>query len=354
MHLLMPEEPSIEVQQQLAADIKALHAQMKALVGQDDVRYLRRVLLASRLLAFCGRVALALSFLPPVWIVGTLLLALAKTLENAEIGHNVMHGQYNFSGDPRLRGGAYEWDNVASSRSWRAVHNQRHHRYTGILEKDSDAVLFRLDGVTPWSPRHLLQIPLAAFVALFYEWVIALQALTLGDLFKGSRQRREGWSLAFRQMGPILKKALPKTFKDYVFFPLLCFPLALNVFLGNLAANIIRNVIVFLASICNHFSANVQHFREAELAAQPATHHFYRQITASANFSGGRTLHLVTGHLGYHIEHHLFPGLPSRHLPEAAVGLKQICDRYGVYYNSAPFLPRVTGILLRICRYSFP
>ena len=36
------------------------------------------------------------------WLVGTTGLALAKILDNMEIGHNVLHGQWDWMRDPKI------------------------------------------------------------------------------------------------------------------------------------------------------------------------------------------------------------------------------------------------------------
>ena len=42
----------------------------------------------------------------------------------------------------------------------------------------------------------------------------------------------------------------------------------------------------------------------------------------------------MSGNLSHQIEHHLFPDLPARRYPELAVEVREICDRYGLPYNT--------------------
>ena len=72
------------------------------------------------------------------WVLGVALLGLGKILENMELGHNVMHGQYDWMNDPELRGTRYEWDIAGPSDFWRHTHNHIHHSYTNVLGKDDD------------------------------------------------------------------------------------------------------------------------------------------------------------------------------------------------------------------------
>lgn len=49
-----------------------------------------------------------------------------------ELGHNVMHGQYDWMNDPKFNGQTYEWDTVGTSDNWRQTHNYKHHTYTNV------------------------------------------------------------------------------------------------------------------------------------------------------------------------------------------------------------------------------
>src|SRR5574340_613444 len=69
-------------------------------LGQRDADYIRRIIKAQRALEVGGRVLLFAGILPPAWLAGTGMIALSKILDNMEIGHNVMHGQYDWMGEP--------------------------------------------------------------------------------------------------------------------------------------------------------------------------------------------------------------------------------------------------------------
>ena len=66
-----------------------------------------------RKLEIGSRAVLLFSLFPPAWIVGTAGLTIAKILENMEIGHNVMHGQWDWMRDPKIHSTTWEWDNVS-------------------------------------------------------------------------------------------------------------------------------------------------------------------------------------------------------------------------------------------------
>ena len=53
---------------------------------------------------------LLFSRFPPAWLVGTAGLSIAKIVENMEIGHNVLHGQWDWMRDPNIHSTTWEWD----------------------------------------------------------------------------------------------------------------------------------------------------------------------------------------------------------------------------------------------------
>ena len=64
--------------------------------------YIRRVVRLQRTLDLAGRALLFAGWFPPTFILGTSALAVSKIIENMELGHNVLHGQYDFARDPAL------------------------------------------------------------------------------------------------------------------------------------------------------------------------------------------------------------------------------------------------------------
>src|SRR3989338_2691295 len=87
---------------QFGAEIDALRARTAADLGERDARYIRRVVKAVNYLEAGGRVILMAGLFPPAFVLGTLMLGVSKIIENMEVGHNVMHGQYDWMGDPSL------------------------------------------------------------------------------------------------------------------------------------------------------------------------------------------------------------------------------------------------------------
>ena len=119
----------------LGEELDALRQRVLADLGEVDANYIRDVVKAQRAFEAVGR---TLFYLPPAWPLAVAALSVSKILDNMEIGHNVMHGQYDWMGDPGLNSRRYEWDNVCPSAQWKYSHNYVHHTYTNILGTDRD------------------------------------------------------------------------------------------------------------------------------------------------------------------------------------------------------------------------
>ena len=71
--------------------------------------------------------------------------------------------------------------------------------------------------------------------------------------------------------------------------------------------------------MCGHFPEGVETFEQESLKEHETRGEWYlRQMLGSANISGSRSMHLMSGNLSHQIEHHLFPDLPSRRYYEIA------------------------------------
>lgn len=338
-------------------ELDALRARTVASLGERDTRYIRSVIRAVRYLEVAGRGLLfAGAFIPvillPAWIVGTLLLALSKILENMEVGHNVIHGQYDWTGDPQLQGKTYEWDIVATSANWRKTHNFRHHTYTNVrgLDDDIGYGLLRVFPEQRWRPFYLFQPVIAVLFALLFEWGVAIQDLKLGRWFAGKMSGRQ-----LRQaLRPVGRKMAHQMIKDYLIFPALAGPFFLPVLLGNVVANLIRNVWTYVIIFCGHFTADVETFPRDCLRNESRGRWYQRQLRGSSNLTGGRLMNLMSGNLSLQIEHHFYPDIPANRYADLQSEVREICARYGQHYNTGS-LPRQFGqVMWRILRHAFP
>jgi fatty acid desaturase len=344
-----------------ARELDALRARTAASLGQADADYIRGVVRAVRYTGFLGRALLMAgavggafrpALLLPCWLAGVLLLAISKILENMEVGHNVIHGQYDWMRDPALDGKTYEWDIAGTSESWRQTHNYSHHTWTNVRGMDDDVGygLLRIFPEQRWKPFYLLQPLVAVVFAILFEWGVAIQNLRLGRWFAGkvpARQMRE-------QFRPVGRKMARQVVKDYVLFPALAGPFFLPVLLGNALANVLRNVWTYVIIFCGHFTADAETFAKESVKGESRGAWYVRQLRGSSNLRGGRLLNLMSGNLSHQIEHHFYPDLPANRYAAMAVEVRAICARYGQHYDTGS-LPRQFGeVTWRILRHAFP
>ena len=271
-----------------------------------------------RKLELSSRAVLLFSLFPPAWLVGTAGLSVAKILENMEIGHNVMHGQWDWMRDPKIHSTTWEWDNASPSEQWKHSHNELHHTYTNVIGRDNDLGygIMRVDEDQRWHPIYLGQ-PLWNFVnACFFEYGIAAYDLELGKNLR-SKERRQSPEFKARTR-QVLKKIRGQVLKDYVVHPLLSGPSFLHTLAANATANLVRNLWTHSVIMCGHFPEGVETFERRSIEGETRGEWYLRQMLGSANISGGKAMHIMTGNLSYQIEHHLFPDLPSNRYQEIA------------------------------------
>lgn len=337
---------------QLAIELDAVKAKHMADLGEKDARYIRRIVKAVRYTGAAGRGLLFFGIFPPAWLLGTLLLGISKILENMELGHNVIHGQYDWMNDPKLNGQSYEWDIVGTSHNWRESHNHMHHTYTNIKGMDDDVGygILRLFPEQRWKPFYMLQPIYSVLFALLFQWGVAVQELRLGHLLAGKKSKAE-----FKQeFDPVKRKMGRQLFKDYVFFPLLAGPFFLPVLAGNFVANGMRSVWTFSIIFCGHFTRDAQIFPKSVLKNESRGHWYMRQIQGSSNLKGGPLFHIMSGNLSHQIEHHLFPDVPAWRYAEMSKDVREICKRYEQNYNLGSFWSQSGQVTWRILRHAFP
>ncbi|MGN6779953.1 MAG: fatty acid desaturase family protein [Marmoricola sp.] len=340
------------------AEMDAIRRRVIADLGEEDAAYIRGVVKRQRQFEVAGR---ALMYLPPAWPLAVAALSVSKILDNMEIGHNVMHGQYDWMGDPGLNSRMFDWDNVCPGEQWKYSHNYIHHTFTNILGKDRDIGygVLRMDDAQPWHPYYLGN-PLYAFLLMvFFEWGVAMHDLEVENLVNGSRKLEDNKALHAGIMRKVKRQAL----KDYVLFPLLTGPLFPLTFAGNATANLVRNIWAFNIIFCGHFPAGVESFTEEECLdevgpdgerTESRGHWYYRQVLGSANITGGRLFHLMSGNLSHQIEHHLFPDIPARRYPQIAEEVREICERYGLAYHTGPLRKQLGSVATKILRLALP
>ncbi|MGH9060096.1 MAG: fatty acid desaturase family protein [Acidimicrobiales bacterium] len=332
-------------------ELDELRERIESSLGDDDAAYIRRVIKWHRALAAGGRVTLFASGFPPAWVLGTALLATAKILENMEIGHNVMHGQWDWMNDPEIHSTTWEWDNVCSADQWRHSHNFIHHQFTNVLGKDWDIGygILRVSPDQRWNPAYLGQPVYNLLLALLFEWGVGVH-----DIQGSILMEREDLKATKTKLGQFGRKIGRQLTKDYVVYPALSGPNWLSTITANFTANIIRNVWSYVIIFCNHFPDGVQRFTEEELEGETRPAWYLRQLHGAANFTGSRALHILSGSLGYQIEHHLYPDLPSNRFPEISVKVRELCERFDLPYTTGPLYRQYGQVLRTIFRLALP
>jgi fatty acid desaturase len=173
---------------------------------------------------------------------------------------------------------------------------------------------------------------------LIFEWGVMSHGVEYGD-FRAGRISEEEF---LGQKARAWRKIRHQLVKDYVAYPALALVLIpfvgwwapLAVLGGNFVANIIRNIWTFLVIFCGHFPAEVQTFEEEDALGETRGQWYVRQLLGSANISGSKLFHVMTGNLSHQIEHHLFPDIPARRYPMIAPEVRALIERRGLEYNT--------------------
>ncbi|MCT2264137.1 fatty acid desaturase [Dietzia cinnamea] len=338
--------------EELGRELDAIRARVIQSRGERDYRYIHSVIKLQRGLELGARALLYFGARNrTVWVLGTGTLAVAKILENMEIGHNVMHGQWDWMNDPEIHSTNWEWDLVGSSADWKHTHNHLHHKFTNIVGMDDDVGfgVLRVTRDVPWEPRFLANMAVNAALMAGFEWGIGLQAVTLSDAFD-----RDAAPEDRRKARAFLRKAGQQILKDYVLFPVLAGPSGPQALTATVTANIIRNVWTNAVIFCGHFPDGAEKFTMTDVETESQAEWYLRQMLGSANLDGGPAMNLMSGNLSFQIEHHMFPDLPSNRYSEISLEVRDLCARYDLPYVSGPLWKQYLQSWRTIARLSLP
>jgi fatty acid desaturase len=270
-----------------------------------------------------------------------------------EIGHNVLHGQWDWMRDPKIHSTTWEWDSATPAAQWKIAHNEQHHTYTNVIGKDNDLGygIMRVDEDQEWSPVNLAQPFLNLLNALFFEYGIAAYDMDFrSNIVNGTTKDPK-----FRaDLKKVLRKVRRNAAKDYLVWPLLSGPGALHTLAANFAANTIRNVWSHSIIMCGHFPEGVETFETTSIEGETRGEWYVRQMLGSANISGSPLMHILSGNLSHQIEHHLFPDLPSNRYGEIAPQVQALFDKYDLTYCARPLVPQVYSAWHKVVRLSLP
>nr|WP_231989734.1 acyl-CoA desaturase [Mycobacterium sp. 852002-51057_SCH5723018] len=388
--------------EKLAKELDAIHDEVFADLGERDRRYIKTVISVQRQIVVVGRVLLLASRSRTAWVLGTACLGMAKILENMEIGHNVMHGQWDWMNDPDIHSSVWDWDTASTAEAWKHSHNFIHHTYTNIRGKDKDLgyEIMRIDPNQKWRPIYLAQPLYNLLLTVLFEWGVAVHDMDIEAIRAGEKP----WSEVRKDLKGIGVKARSQAIKDYLGWPLISagafglvqlalrgridqpaesrvgralrrvsdkgrvgaaatlldrvLPGVESTYLRTLAAdavaNVIRNVWAHAIIFCGHFPDQTYTFSQDEVENETRGGWYVRQLVGAANIEGSPLFHVISGNLGYQVEHHLYPDMPSSRYSEIAPKIKDICERYELPYNSGRFSKQWFMVHRSIFRLAFP
>ena len=336
------------------AELDAIRQRVIADLGERDANYIRRVIKAQRGLEVGGRGLLCSAAFPPAWLAGTAALSLSKILDNMEIGHNVMHGQYDWMNDPELSeqglrvGHRLPGRPVAPLPQLHAPHPHQHRRQ-GPRHRLRRAAHVRGPA---WRPYYLGNPLYATLLALLFQY--GRRAPRRRSRADRGPARRPGATSAQMLRGD-LAEGPPPDAQGLRALPGAVRPVAsCSPWPATLTANLVRNLWSFTIIFCGHFPEGTQEFTEEETEDETRGQWYFRQLLGSANLEGGRPSTSSSGNLSHQIEHHLFPDLPANRYAEISVEVREICERYGVPYNIGPLGKQFGSVVKKICRLALP
>jgi len=407
--------------EELGKEFDAIHDEVFDELGDRDRRYITSMIEMHRRLVVISRILLLASRFKPALIAGTSMLSLAKILENMEIGHNVMHGQWDWMNDPQINSSTWDWDSASTAEAWKHSHNYIHHTYTNIRGKDRDLgyEIMRIDPHQKWNPVYLAQPFYNLVLAALFEWGVASHDLDFEAIKNGEKTKEQ----LRRELKGMARKGREQITKDYIVFPVLSALAATaaevavesvkenrrgkvggalskrfsgavlarttfrlrssprrrqvrsggvvgtvtrvleggafqrtfkSTLKANATANVVRNVWAYAIIFCGHFPDQTYTFSKEETEDESRGAFYVRQLLGAANIDGSPTFHVLSGNLGYQVEHHLYPDMPSTRYAEIAPRVKELCERYELAYNSGPFLTQLGMVQRTILRLAFP
>lgn len=351
----------------IGRELDAIQREVMDSRGAKDAAYIRRIIKTQRFLELGSRAVLLFSGVKvkgirPAWWLGTAGLGLAKILENMEIGHNVLHGQWDWMRDPKIHSTRWEWDFVSPAKEWQHSHNQVHHTYTNVLGRDNDLGygILRVDPDQRWSLFFLFQPIWHVGNALMFEYSIAAYDLELGGYLAERKQMSEADKAAFKaRAADTVAKIKSQARKDYLVHPLMSLPFggpsnALHTLTANLVANLMRNVWANTVIICGHFPQGIDTFDDLDIDTETRGEWYLRQMLGSGNITGSPLMHIMTGNLSHQIEHHLWPDMPSNRYAEVAPKVRALMERYDLPYTAGPLLKQAASVYKKVLDLSLP
>ena len=258
----------------------------------------------------------------------------------------------------------------------------------------------RIDPHQQWKPAYLGQFFYNLLLTVLFEWGVAVHDMDIEAIRAGEKP----WSEVRKDLKGIGVKARSQILKDYIGWPLIsagAFGLVqlasggrleqpaksrvgrrlrkissrgrvgatanfldkvapglestyLRTLTADALANVIRNVWAHAIIFCGHFPDQTYTFSQEEVEDETRAEWYLRQLVGAANIDGSPLFHVISGNLGYQVEHHLYPDMPASRYSEIAPKIKDICERYELPYNSGRFSKQWFMVHRTIFRLAFP
>lgn len=348
-----------------AAELDALKAEFTDKIGQEDLAYMEMIHQVSRSCEIAGRLLLHFSRDPVSWGMGVLMLYVGIQLDNLEVHHTAQHGAFDKMPEAkRFHSDVYVHNSPVDEEAWRYRHNVLHHSYTGQVDRDPDVTYgyYRLSELIDKQAFHVVQPAMLILNTFNADQSVGMLSSGLMEfiqrlLFPGYAELKdypsvnkshdlEGFS---KSLWLTLRKAVPNVAYNYGLFGLLAGPRWPQVTLGTLTAQLMRNIFTGVVFYTGHMTEGVKHYTEGP---SNRAEWYLQQIEGTGNVQAGKIFSILAGHLNYQIEHHLFPKLTPNRLEEIAPRVQEICDRYGVHYETGELGEQLASVFRRLFKYS--
>jgi fatty acid desaturase len=358
-------------QEQLQRDIDAI----KITIGgrtQEDFEHLLKLERWGRISTISGFLLIILiniltitSFVLPTFIywsiglIGAVLIAVGNVGRWANVTHPILHGAYDkvpnipkrYTKDGFAKGHRrwIDWLDWIKPDAWTFEHNIMHHYHLGELD-DPDNVEKNLEWLhkkkIPMFLKYVIVYSFAAFWKMAYYAPNTLRILDNKERKSVNDPRSTSYELSpFTKNGRELwlHYYLPYGLFQFVFLPLLFFPLGitavLNVFILLLVAEILANLHSFLVIVPNHSAEDIYQFSTPH---KTQGEYYLRQIMGSVNYNTGNDLiDFAHGFLNYQVEHHLFPNMPLSSYQQMQPIVKEICKKHNLEYRQESVFKRI-------------
>lgn len=348
-----------------AKELDDLKKEIEAQLGKDDIDYIITVHQISRYTEILGRVLMHFSLDLVSWSTAILLLYIHFMLDNLEIKHYALHSAYDkFPEIRQFHSDVFKSNSPVDEESWKYRHNNLHHSYTNQLDKDPDVTfgLFRFTDMIDKKFFHLFQPILLFLNALGSDHNLNLVSTGLFDFINritipnyeklGYASVKDDYSFTsfIESLTKASRKAIPYMAYNHLLFPLLAGPFGfVKVSVGNALAMVIRNFVSGVIFYTGHMTEQVKHF---DWKPQNRAEWYLQQIQGSSNVSADRIFSVLVGHLNYQIEHHLFPKFPPNRLEQVAPKVQEICNKYGITYNTGEPVAQVLSVFKNAFKHS--